>query len=255
MAPGPSRRQESASALQNLSSWWCSSRAAAGTGRPGARGTGAPPALSSSERGPMTRRSAQHLVCAAACSLLLQTASLAGSYYVDASGGSDGNSGRSPSAAWRTIAKVNACTSSAPGDRILLKRGEAWREQLIVPCSGATDNYSGTNAIRNNLFWQNGRGTAIKDDTVGGQATSRTTIAYNAFQQGAPSDTTGSNARILSESPFVDAAGLDFRLRPGSPSIDAGTDVGLTRNFEGKPVPQGRAPDIGAYEHAAPAAR
>lgn len=120
---------------------------------------------------------------------------------------------------------------------------------------GATDNYSGTNAIRNNLFWQNGRGTAIKDDTVGSQATSRTTIAYNAFQQGAPSDTTGSNARILSESPFVDAAGLDFRLRPGSPCIDAGTDVGLARDFDGKPVPRGRAPDIGAYEHAAPAAR
>jgi PKD repeat protein len=40
----------------------------------------------------------------------------------------------------------------------------------------------------------------------------------------------------------------DFRLQPNSPAIDAGIDVGLTQDFEGNPVPQGNAPDIGAYE-------
>lgn len=56
-------------------------------------------------------------------------------YYVDATGGNDTNHGRSPYAAWKTIAKVNASTF-LPGDRILFKRGETWREQLIVPSSG-----------------------------------------------------------------------------------------------------------------------
>ncbi len=40
----------------------------------------------------------------------------------------------------------------------------------------------------------------------------------------------------------------DFRLTEQSPCIDAGTDVGLTRDFAGTPVPQGAAPDMGAFE-------
>jgi hypothetical protein len=39
------------------------------------------------------------------------------------------------SSAWKTIAKVNASKFN-PGDQILLKRGETWREQLTVPSSG-----------------------------------------------------------------------------------------------------------------------
>jgi hypothetical protein len=53
-------------------------------------------------------------------------------YYVDATSGNDANDGRSPAAAWKTIAKVNGYSFSA-GDRILFKRGEMWRETLTVP--------------------------------------------------------------------------------------------------------------------------
>ncbi|MCX6144748.1 MAG: right-handed parallel beta-helix repeat-containing protein [Ignavibacteriales bacterium] len=60
-------------------------------------------------------------------------------YYVDATGGSDANSGLSPSAAWKTIDKVNA-SKSAPGDSILFKRGEAFRGSL-VPSSGSPSGY------------------------------------------------------------------------------------------------------------------
>ena len=48
---------------------------------------------------------------------------------------------------------------------------------------------------------------------------------------------------------FVDVNNLDFHLQNISPLIDAGIDVGLTRDYEGNPVPIGAAPDIGAYEY------
>lgn len=60
-------------------------------------------------------------------------------YYVDATNGKDTNTGLSEAAAWKTIAKVNASRFS-PGDQILLKRGEIWREQLTVPSSGSSEN-------------------------------------------------------------------------------------------------------------------
>jgi len=56
-------------------------------------------------------------------------------YYVDATGGNDSNSGTSNTTAWRTIAKVNAASFN-PGDTILFKRGETWREYLTIPSSG-----------------------------------------------------------------------------------------------------------------------
>lgn len=52
------------------------------------------------------------------------------SYYADATKGNDSNDGLSPKTAWGTIAKVNA-TRLGPGDAVLFKRGEVWREQLI----------------------------------------------------------------------------------------------------------------------------
>jgi len=60
-------------------------------------------------------------------------------YYVDATSGSDSNSGRSTSSAWRTIDKVNNY-AFAPGDRILFKRGNVWREQLKATSSGYSGN-------------------------------------------------------------------------------------------------------------------
>ncbi len=65
--------------------------------------------------------------------------SLAATYYVDATGGNDINNGTAEATAWKTIAKVNSSTFQ-PGDSILFKRGEVWREQLTVPSSGAPGN-------------------------------------------------------------------------------------------------------------------
>jgi hypothetical protein len=47
---------------------------------------------------------------------------------------------------------------------------------------------------------------------------------------------------------FVNVAAGDLHLQAGSPAIDAGLDLGYTRDFEGNTVPQGAAPGMGAYE-------
>ena len=46
---------------------------------------------------------------------------------------------------------------------------------------------------------------------------------------------------------FFDAAANDFHLRPNSPAIDKGVDVGLPFN--------GSAPDIGAFEYGSTKAK
>ena len=70
--------------------------------------------------------------------LILLTASIgsAATYYVSASKGNDQNTGLSPEKAWKTISKVNK-SRFYPGDFILFKKDEIWREQLKVPSSGS----------------------------------------------------------------------------------------------------------------------
>ncbi|MFB9327800.1 discoidin domain-containing protein [Paenibacillus aurantiacus] len=60
-------------------------------------------------------------------------------YYIDAVGGSDGNSGLTQGSAWKTLAKVNA-TVFGPGDRILFKAGGVWSGELWPKGSGASGN-------------------------------------------------------------------------------------------------------------------
>jgi parallel beta-helix repeat protein len=60
----------------------------------------------------------------------------AATYYVDSQLGNDNASGQSAATPWKTIAKVNA-SAFQPGDRILFVSGRIWREQLVVPSSGA----------------------------------------------------------------------------------------------------------------------
>lgn len=61
-------------------------------------------------------------------------------YYVDATGGNDGNSGTSADQAFKTIARVNA-VELKPGDTVLLKSGEVWHgEELTLDESGTSDD-------------------------------------------------------------------------------------------------------------------
>ncbi len=51
---------------------------------------------------------------------------------------------------------------------------------------------------------------------------------------------------------FVSLTTFDLRLASGSPAVDAGLDLGYAADFDGNPVPQGAAPDLGAYEFVSP---
>ena len=60
-------------------------------------------------------------------------------YYVDATGGNDSNTGSAADNAWKSMSKINS-SKFLPGDQILFKRGEFWRETLLVPSSGSQGN-------------------------------------------------------------------------------------------------------------------
>lgn len=47
---------------------------------------------------------------------------------------------------------------------------------------------------------------------------------------------------------FIDPAIMNFHLQPNSPAIDAGTDLGIQTDFEGKPRLSGSNFDIGPFE-------
>jgi hypothetical protein len=54
---------------------------------------------------------------------------------------------------------------------------------------------------------------------------------------------------FVAEPQFVDPDNGDFRLKPGSPGIDAGATIDTIKtDLEGTPRPQGSAHDVGAYE-------
>src|SRR6266540_5155188 len=61
--------------------------------------------------------------------LAVGTPLLGTTYYVDKTGGSDGNDGTTPATAWQAVSRVNR-SAFAPGDQVLFKRGEVWLETL-----------------------------------------------------------------------------------------------------------------------------
>ncbi len=67
-------------------------------------------------------------------------APLSGTYYIDATSGSDIATGLSEAEAWRTFANVNK-TVLAAGTKILLKKGSVWNQRLEIRGAGTQNNW------------------------------------------------------------------------------------------------------------------
>jgi len=62
---------------------------------------------------------------------------ISGTTYYVAAGGSDTNSGTSPSSAWRTVAKANSAAVN-PGDGVLFEGGQTFSDQALTPKRSGT---------------------------------------------------------------------------------------------------------------------
>ena len=60
------------------------------------------------------------------------------SYYLDATNGSDNNSGTSSKDAWQSLEKLNGVVLN-PGDKVLLKRGDVFNGELEISAQGTPD--------------------------------------------------------------------------------------------------------------------
>jgi len=97
-------------------------------------------------------------------------------------------------------------------------------------------------ACDNNCWHQSAGGTHVYARIDGSSYHFDDFAAYKAA--------TGWDTNGLWEDPLVvDPANGNFSLQSSSPCIDAGIGVGLTQDYAGITVPQGSAPDIGAYEY------
>lgn len=88
--------------------------------------------------------------------------------------------------------------------------------------------------IQNNIIWNNGDGS----------------LAYQ-LRPSTPESEIGlveSHNLVAVDPLFMDAEGGDFRLRADSPAVDEGADLGYAHDIDGRAVPNGTAPDIGAHE-------
>lgn len=79
-------------------------------------------------------------IAVACLGLFAASCSWSATYYVDATAGDDAGDGLSAANAWKTLTRVNTSSVLLPGDSVLFKCGEIWREPLVVPASGAAGN-------------------------------------------------------------------------------------------------------------------
>src|SRR3989338_1193775 len=118
--------------------------------------------------------------------------------------------------------------------------------------------------VKNNIFFSNNKGMFFDQ---GGNILTHT-IDYNLYfgntidiryggtsysatqvQNGQYYAATGYEPHGIGLNPlFVNPTTFDFHLQQTSPAKDKGTNVGLTRDYDGTAVPQGSAVDAGAYE-------
>jgi len=99
-----------------------------------------------------------------------------------------------------------------------------------VPASA----FSGTNAIRNNIFWKNSGRKEIDD---GDGAMSKFSVDHNLFKTGTAGSVAGSDAVLTADPGFVDLSAGNVKLAAGSPAIDVGVgDLAPAKDYDGPSI-------------------
>jgi hypothetical protein len=156
--------------------------------------------------------------------------SLAATYYVSSSTGSDANSGASSTAPWQTIGHVNAQTFQ-PGDSVLFRRGDQWNESLIVPSSGTqgnpitfdaygagpAPNLTGWYAVPTTA-WVNVTGNAWKTQLPGAFTTVNFCLFGSVWGQKVPA----ASSNLTAQWDFYLANGYLYVYSAGNPGVNAG---------------------------------
>ncbi len=111
------------------------------------------------------------------------------------------------------------------------------------------------NRIRNNII-VTGKGIAVFNTGLQAPHTPENRISHNLYfaasgelQMGreGPGDDPVYGDPYFEH--FPGGKAVDFKLTASSPAIGKGMDLGYETGFSGKPIPQDKAPDIGAYEY------
>ncbi|HVZ58012.1 MAG TPA: choice-of-anchor Q domain-containing protein [Chitinophagaceae bacterium] len=108
--------------------------------------------------------------------------------------------------------------------------------------------------FRNCIFW--GDDGTVDDEVVtarDGSAAFQAILDHALLKVKTPSSDLTTNQVLQNLPPQFDSINAsrnyyNFRLKPGSPALDAGVDAGVTLDLDGNPRPVG-LPDLGCYEH------
>jgi Right handed beta helix region/Purple acid Phosphatase, N-terminal domain/Pel9A-like, right handed beta helix region len=135
----------------------------------------------------------------------------------------------------------NLVYNNGAGDGIFVAYGAVDAKIYNNTCVGNKGYfYTGTRGeVRNNIFTA---GLRLELTTNLTATNNLTNVAIQRVSDGG----TTLGANLVGGPQFVNSASIDFHLLSTSPAINAGTSVGLTRDFDGNPI--FGAPDIGAYE-------
>jgi hypothetical protein len=142
------------------------------------------------------------------------------------------------------------------GDALLLLNAGAGSRADVIFTTIASPTVSGGRAIAVFNGTVNITNTIIASHTVGISRTAGTvTQNYNLFSGNTSNTggTVGGGVNSLTAAPrFVNPAGDDYHISSSSAAFEAGTDMGITEDFDVDPRPRGTQVDMGFDETAPP---